>query len=439
MAGTNPSLPRVKGLPLVGSLPSLLLRQLDLLEDAQRTLGSLFQLDLGVTSLVVAGSPDHAEEVLVRNARDFDKSGDFWDTLREALGDGLPVSTGDLWRRQRRLMSPEFQPRRLDELRKTIAETVVEQLPSLPSDGRPVDVEAWSHGLLATLTIRVLLGSQLALSRVEQLRPAMATMFDYALLGLINRRLPRWMTLRARRRFLEARRVVDDDVMAMIAERRTHQRQEHDLLGLLLQVTDEQGSMDDRQLRDEIVALYIGGYETTGSTLAWMLWLLAERPTLVAQLNEELDAAPDPMHAPLLEACIREGLRLYPPGPLIPRRTAVDTTLGPYSLPAGTHVMVAPWLIHRDPTQWPNPLQFEPSRFLGAEAGHERHRLAWCPFGAGQRLCIGRELAMMELRYSLSTLLRRFVVRTVPSHQPRVKLSTTIQSRSGIMLRFEAR
>lgn len=425
-------LPRVKGLPLVGALPRLARQQLGLLEDAHREHGGIFELDLGITRIIVVGDPGLAEDVLVRNARSYDKSGDFWDALREALGQGLPVSSGELWRRQRRLMTPEFHQRRLADFQTPIVDTVSERLDALAQNEGPIDIEAWTHHLVATLTIRILLGSRVALSQVERLRPSLATMLDHALRGLITRRLPTWLPRPGQGRFLAARREVDDSVMSIIAERRSTPAQGCDLLGLLLAAADEHGSMDDRQLRDEIVALYIGGYETTGSTLAWTLWLLAKHPQWLAELQAQLDAAPNLEDVPLLDACVREGLRLYPPGPLIPRVAVADCTLGPHRIAARSHVMVAPWLIHRDPAQWERPLDFDPGRFLKSDTS--RHRLAWCPFGAGQRTCIGKELAMMELRYSLATILRRFTVRSVETRPPKVRLSTTIRSHAGILL-----
>ncbi|MCX4242470.1 cytochrome P450 [Paraliomyxa miuraensis] len=430
-------LPRETGLPLLGALPGLALRQLEFLEDAFRKHGGIFEIDLALTKLVIVADPRLAEDVLVRNARQYDKSGDFWDSLREGLGQGLPVSSGELWRRQRRLMTPEFRQQRLDDFLPTILQTVGEKLEMLSGDDGPIDIEAWTHHVIATVTVRVLLGSTLALARVDRLAPSMATLLDHALRGIITRKLPEWMPRPGRKHFLKARRAVDDDVMSIIAECRESPGEGHDLLRLLIAATDEDGSMSDQQLRDEIVAMFIGGYETTGSTLAWTLWLLAEHPRILAELQAELDENPESFDSPLLDACMREGLRLYPPGPLIPRVAVDDTKIGKYAIKAGSHVMVAPWLIHRDAAEWEHPLSFDPGRFFSTKSG--RHRLAWCPFGAGQRTCIGKELAMMELRCSLATILRRFSIQPVEGRQPKVRLSSTIRSRSGIMLRLHSR
>ena len=130
-------------------------------------------------------------------------------------------------------------------------------------------------------------------------------------------------------------------VVGSIDERRRAPKAGHDFLSVLLQAADESGTMSDRQLRDEAMTFYVGGYETTGTVLSWTLWQLASHPRILSQVQAEL-GQPD---APLLRACVQEGLRLYPAAPLIPRRAVADDTVGGVPIAAGEIVAVSPWLI----------------------------------------------------------------------------------------------
>ncbi|MEM9459873.1 MAG: cytochrome P450 [Myxococcota bacterium] len=428
-------MPRASGLPLVGSLPRMLWHQFEFLERSFGDKGRIFELDLGVTRAVVVADLGAAEEVLVSKARSFDKGGDFWDGLREVLGGGLPVSEGTQWRRQRRLMQPQFGRRALAGYEQTVVQTVHKALHTFPV-GRPVDVEKWCDLLLAEVTVRVLFGTDLDDSRIDELREGMAGLFDALLGGIVTRRLPRWLPVPGRGTLEAGRRLVDRTVTALIDERRRRPGASDDLLGRLLRATDELGEMSDRQLLDEAVTIYIAGYETTGKALAWTLWLLATHPRICAEIQRQLDDD----DGSLLKACVHEGLRLYPPSPLVPRRTVVDEVIGGFDVAAGTHVLVCPWLIHRDPELWPCPETFDPGRFLDDGHSRKRSRLAWIPFGVGQRQCIGKSLALVELDRALQTILRRFTPRVSASMpRPTPRLSATLGASRGIFVALHPR
>lgn len=428
-------MPRASGLPLVGSLPRMLWRQFEFLERSFGDKGRIFELDLVVTRAVIVADLEAAEEILISKVRSFDKGGEFWDGLREVLGGGLPVSEGAQWRRQRRLMQPQFNRRALEGYEQIVVETVRRSLRTLPT-GRPVDVAQWSDQLLAELTVRVLFGADLDDARIVELRKVMAGLFDTLLGGIVTRKLPRWLPVPGRGNLEAGRRLVDRTVRALIDERRRRPGTSHDLLGRLLEATDELGEMSDRQLLDEAVTIYIAGYETTGTALAWTLWLLATHPRICAQIQRQLDDD----DGSLLKACIYEGMRLYPSSPVIPRRAVADEVIGGFSVAAGTPVLVSPWLIHRDPELWPHPATFDPKRFLDARANRQRSRMAWIPFGAGQRQCIGQSLAMVEIDRALRTILRRFTPRVSASTpRPIPRLSATLRSSRGIFVTLDPR
>lgn len=435
-AGTAP-MPRVGGMPLVGALPGVLFGQFRFLEQAVARVGKIFEVDLGPARVVVVADVRAAEDVLIHSADRYDKGGDFWDGLREAMGVGLPMSEGALWRRQRTLMQPGFQRRLVEGYRDAIADVVTHAVEGL-GPGGAVDMTQWCDELFAELTVRILLGgSGHDRPRTHRIRRAMVSLTDRLMTGLVTRRLPRWLPVPGRHRLEHIRRALGDEVMALISERRRSSRRSHDLLSMLIEATDESGMMSDEQLRDEAITLYVAGYETTGTAFAWIVWLLASHPHTCAELQAELDG--NPREAPLLRACVQEGLRLYPPAPLMQRRAAVDGALGGFAVRADSLVMVSPWLIHRDPELWPRPLAFEPRRFLDQDASR-RPRLAWIPFGAGQRLCIGKALALIELEQAVRVLLQRFEPRLIPgTRAPTPRLSSTLRPRRRIVLDLRPR
>ncbi|MEM9453561.1 MAG: cytochrome P450 [Myxococcota bacterium] len=432
--------PKAPGVPIVGSLPNLLLSRFEFFDRARDQCGRIFNVDLGINELTIVGDPVAAEAILVQRSRNFDKGGEFWEGARETVGNGLALSEGDYWRRQRRIMNPEFRRKRIAGLAATIAATVEELLPELEpyaARGETMDISPWACKLLATLTVRLLFGSELEEATFVAFKDALRVMLDGILSGILTRKLPSWVPVPGAARFEAARRTVDEIVLELIAERRAAGSTGHDLLSLLLAATDGEGGMSDQQLRDEVVLTYIAGYETTAWTLAWALMLLACEPALVSELHAELDEHDDFTTIPLLDACIRETLRLYPSAPMLPRRALVDEELGGYRIPAGTNLIVLPWLIHRDPEIWPAPKRFDPRRHLEQTA---RPRLAWMPFGAGQRTCIGKGLAMMEANMTLSMFLRRFTPLPASGRQrSEPRLASTLSSRNGIWLRLASR
>ena len=433
-------MPVAPGLPLVGSLPNVAAQQLDFFSQACEQCGDIFEVDFGLTKVVILASPELSAEILLERPKHFEKGGEFWAGIREMIGNGLPVSEGDHWRRQRRLMNPEFRRSKIAGFAEIIAKGVdegLEELEAPAARAELIPISKWTASLLSRLTVRVLFGGDFDTKRIDSIRFALSSMLDRIMSGVVVRKLPDWVPVPGAEGFAEARKIIDDLVYEVIAERRRNPRESNDLLSLLLSATDEQGTMSDEELRDEVITTYLAGYETTAWTLAWGLWLLADHPQVVRELQAEVDSTEDPMKCPLLGATINEVMRLYPSAPLLPRRALVDEQLGGYPIPAGTTVVFSPWVVHRNPRIWPDPQRFDPHRHLGEQP--ERHRLALMPFGAGQRICIGKGLALLEAHYTLAKLLRKFTPRPSGGPPARPRLSTTLRSRDEIEIYLSQR
>jgi cytochrome P450 len=218
-----------------------------------------------------------------------------------------------------------------------------------------------------------------------------------------------------------------------------------DVLALLLRSADAEGGLTEREVRDELVTLVIAGHETVASCLTWALHLLAENPAVQDRLAGELESLPgdrplrpDDLRAlAFTRAVVDEALRLFPPAWVITRRALAPDVVEGVDVPAGTLVIVSPWLLHRRAESWPDPLRFAPERFLAGGAAQGPPRGDYIPFGAGPRLCIGRDVALVQAVLILATLLRgRRVVRAPGIPAPRVDALVTLRPHGGLPLRL---
>jgi cytochrome P450 len=236
---------------------------------------------------------------------------------------------------------------------------------------------------------------------------------------------------------------LDTLVARLIAARRAEPQRFHDLLSLLLSARDDDGSsMSDKQVRDEMLTLFVAGHETTANALAWTASLLGQHPEWYARCRDEARAlerdpgAVDVRRLTALTQVFQEALRLYPPVFIVGRVATRDTEIGGHALPRGTAVLVSPFALHRRPELWPEPERFDPTRFDPAREG-ARLKTSYLPFGAGPRVCIGGALAMLEGPLVLATLLRDVELTLVEAAVPQP--TVTLRPRTGPMMRVERR
>lgn len=248
-------------------------------------------------------------------------------------------------------------------------------------------------------------------------------------------------------RYLWTIRRLDEVIYRIIRQRRASGQSGTDLLSMLLQTRDEQGTpMSDRQLRDEVATLIFTGSETVALTLSYLLYLLAQYPEAQARLADELDEqlqgrAPSLDDLPKLtyaDKVIKEALRLYPPVWAFLREAVRPIEAGGYSLPAGTTVVLSPWISHRDARFYDEPLEFRPERWT-ADFEKRLPKFSYFPFGGGQRTCIGAAFAKMETALLLATMAQRFRVSLAPGFKLDLLPSITLQPRRGICVLLKER
>ncbi len=426
--------PGPKGLPIVGVSFELLGDALSLLRRVAREYGDIVRIPVAFGERMLLNHPDWIEQLLVVQQGKFHKSTLSKEATERLLGQGLLISEGEFWRRQRRLAQPAFHRARINEYATTMVEIAERHLEEWRG-GEQRDIAHEMMALTLDIAVRTLFGTTLP-GEAEHVGKAMAFLMRYSL-GRARSPLTipaSWPTPRNRRANREYE-FLDSLVYHT------------DLLSLLMGALDEDGSqMTPKQLRDETMTIFLAGHETTALTLAWTWYLLSENPVAETRLHEELRGvlsgrAPeirDLERLPYLLAVVNEVLRLYPPAYLLARTSIAPCNIGGYDFPTGTTVLASQWVMHRDARYFDDPDAFRPERWLDGLMG----RLpagAYFPFGDGPRRCIGQSFALMESALVTATVAQQFRFRLVPGHPVVPEPLVTLRPRNGIRMIVEAR
>lgn len=429
------------GDPLLGHLREGLGDPLGAFLRWNREVGDVVRLRLAGATVHLVCHPRHVRTILQERARHYVKPMQGRRNLSYVLGNGLLVSEGSFWLRQRRIAQPAFHKRRIDGFGDRMiaaSSDLAGEWEARARSGEPFDVAREMMRLTLRIVQETLLGAAPS-ENADRIGDAVSY-----LLGEVNRRFsrvinpPRSLPIAGNRRFAQSLRVLDESVQKIIAERRARPGQD-DLLSMLLEARDEDSGegMDDRQLRDEVMTIFLAGHETTANALSWTFYLLGRHPEVARKLRAELrevlgGRAPTPGDVGALRytrMVLSEALRLYPPAWIIARAPVEDEELDGYFLPAGGRILLSPWVVHRHPAIWRDPEGFDPERFADPSA---IDRFAWFPFGGGPRLCIGHAFAMMEGVLVLATLASRFHLELVPGHPVVPEPTVTLRPKHGV-------
>jgi cytochrome P450 len=391
--------------------------------------------------------PEHIEYVLAAGAKNFVKAMSLRSPFfLRLVGDGLVTSDGEFWRRQRRLAQPAFHRERVASYGETMV-AFTERALSSWQDGEERDAHEEMMLLTQAIVAQTLFSADVsgdareigeALSRIVRPFSSQATVK-----WILDNRLPTPGHLRFNRDVQK----IDRFVYRIIAGRRASGAGEGDLLSMLLRARDEDGSrMTDRQVRDEVMTLFLAGHETTALALTWAWYLLARNPEAERALHAELDEvlggrAPSVDDLPRLRYCewvIKESMRLYPPAYAVGREAVRDCEVGGYRIPAGMQVFAFQWVVQRDARWYDEPAAFRPERWR-EEVAARLPKFAYFPFGGGPRQCIGNSFALMEAVLVLATIARRFRLRLAPGHAVELLPAMSLRPRGGVRVRLEGR
>ena len=404
--------PGPKPLPLLGNLLDFIRQGPDVFENAARTYGDITTVSFGARKHFIINDPALIQTILVKDRRNFEK-GRALRLASRVLGSGLLTSDGEVYQKQRRAAQPAFNIKNMDDFGNSVLHYVTE-LNRTWRDGLEFDVSDEMSALCLNVAAQAFLGVDLAASAhtiVKVFDDAMAGLNQLNLLPPFAEKLPLPLNFRLKR--LKAR--LGEIVDGIIAQRRASEGRATDLLSLVL-ANVEEGAFTPEELREQVITFLFAGYEAPCRVLTWTWYLLARHPEAEAKLHDEIAAvlgerAPafeDWKSLPYTRGVVSESMRLYPPAWIIARRIMSPYEVGGWTLPAGEEIFLSPYITQRDARFFPNPLAFDPGRWL--EPAEGRPQFAYFPFGGGLRGCAGVHFAWPEMVLLVAGIAQRWRV-----------------------------
>ena len=407
--------------------------------------GDLAHYKIGWNHIVFLNHPDYIREVLVVQNDNFVKER----TVRRSkmlLGEGMITAEGTQHRAQRQVAQPAFHRQRIPDY----AATVVREAARMRDrwhDGEQRDIAIDMMHLTLSIVAETLFAADLR-EEVHELADAINRimgLYNFLVMlpaaeWLVHMRPPGLAA------FVRARKRIDAVVHRMIEAHRKHPSDGGSLLDLMLAASPDRSPAAEKSLRDQVITIFLAGYETVANALSWTWYLLSQNPDAERRLHQEIDLElqgrlPGYEDIPRLryaEMVLAESMRLYPPAWAMGRYALHDFSLGDYFLPAKTTVLMSQFVTHRDPRFFPDPLRFNPDRFT-PEAKARRTRFTYFPFGAGFRQCIGESFAWMEGVLVLATLAQKWKLRLVPGHAVEPEPLITLRPKYGMRMQVGSR
>ncbi len=419
--------------------PILLFQQL------ARDYGDIAHYKIGWNHILFLNHPDYIREILVVQNDNFIKERTVQRT-KMLLGEGMITAEGAEHRLQRQVAQPAFHRQRIPEYAATMVREAVRMRESWQAD-ETRDIAVDMMHLTLNVVAQTLFATDLR-DEVDELADAINRIMGlYNFLVLLP--AAEWLVhvrppgLAA---FVRARKRIDAVVHRMIEAHRQRGAESGSLLDLMLAASPDRSEESEQSLRDQVITIFLAGYETVANALTWTWYLLSQNPGCERRFHEEIDcelrgrlpAFDDLPRLRYTEMVLAEALRLYPPAWAMGRRARHDFRLGEFFLPARTTVLMSQFVTHRDARFFPDPLRFDPERFT-AEAKARRARFTYFPFGAGVRQCIGESFAWMEGVLLLATLAQSWKLALVSEHPIEPEPLITLRPKFGMKMRVEAR
>jgi len=435
-----------KGRRFTGHLREFGRDRLGFLTGLARDYGDVVPFRLGHRRAWLVSHPDLIEEALVAKNKSMHKHFALR-YFKGLIGLGLLTNEGDSWRRQRRLIQPSFAPQRLLEYAQTMLELSSEMLAKW-QPGQSRDIHRDISHLTMSIAARTLFEADPSKDAEE-----VSTVLREALLET-NRRfgslilLPDWIPTPGNRRLRASTARLNAVLSRLIDQRRQSGTEGKDLLShLFASVHEDDGTrMNDRQLRDEIMTLFLAGHGTTANALSWAWYLLATHPEAARKVYDEVDAVLDggpvtveKMHRlRYVDAVVNEGMRLYPPAYIIGREATEDVELGGHAFRKGDTLFFSQWVVQRDARWFADPEVFRPERWLdGSLKGMPKY--AYFPFGGGPRVCIGNNFARIEFPIILASIAKAFRFTVDADQVVTPWAAVTLRPENGIRATLTAR
>ena len=450
--------PGPAGVPLFGNSRQYARDPFTFLASVEAAYGDVVRFDLGPLETYLLTNPADIERVLVADDAAYRKPDFQDDAIGTLLGDGLLLSEGETWRKQRQLAQPAFAPHRISSMDELIARHAREMVDEWDAgDLRDVNLD------MARVTVRIIVeamfGSRLTDDQTRTIQEHLEPLGQRFEPDPMRFLVPDWAPTRENRAYRDSVRTLEGVIDDIVAERRGTEDdpavdpaagsadgdEPMDLLSILLRA-QRRGEQTDAQLRDELMTMLLAGHDTTALTLTYTWYLLSEHPSAEDRVQAEVDevcggappTAADARNLDYLERVIQEAMRLYPPVYVIFREPKVDVRLGGYRVPRGSAVMLSQWATHRSERWYDDPEAFDPDRWL-PERRADRPRFAYFPFGGGPRHCIGKHLSLLEAKLIVATVAQEYELDAARSGPLDLRGSLTMHPEEPVSMRVRPR
>ncbi len=387
-----------------------------------------YSASLGLNrKLITTQNADFINYILKENHKNYNKSA-ISESASRFMGKGILFTNGDFWLKQRRMIQPAFHKEKIQGLQSIIIKSITEYLTTFPVGDR-VDIYPFVHGLSFNVLIKSIFNIPLPAELIAEISQIFSDIQEFLIRDTNQplRRLFYPITGAKKESHKKAKRL-REIIRGIISQRKTGNKENFDLLDMLLNCTyeDTGEKMPEEQVIDEVLILIFAGHETTANTLSWLLYLLAANQEVLEQLiasfaGKNIDES---LSNEYLKATIHEGMRLFPAAWMTERVAVEDDQFGDFSFPAKTIIIPFFFGLHRDKDIWEDPMVFKPQRFItDPKAARSK---CFFPFGAGPRMCIGNNYAMVEMSFFLYSFLKEFQIRST-GHVPEMKALITLK------------
>ena len=424
---------------------------LGFLSDAAHDYGDIIEFRFGPYHMYILKHPDYIHEALVKNAKLLEKWERQVKVFRKSSGNGTFSSSGDFWKRQRRLIMPAFHTQRIKNYISLIIDHT-QRMFDRWADGGEFEISEEMHTVTMGIISEILFDVKDIETEAKGLSEAIDIISEMVLLeSSALMPIPDWVPTKRNRQEDHAMKFLDNFIMNIIKKRRVEGSDHGDVLSALLQAVDEEGDggqMTDQQVRDELLTLFIAGHETTALALTWTLYLLSENLDIQEQLYAEVNELLEGEKLPTLEdletmtytdKVLKESMRLYPPAWTLVLRSPTDNLrIAEHTIPKNSVLFISPWVMHRDARYFENPSEFDPERFNDGYRDRIPH-YAYFPFGGGPRVCSGQHLAMMEAEVLLASMIERYQFELLPNQEIIPEPFITIRPKNGVRMKVSKR
>lgn len=446
-------IPPAKPLPYFQYLRAIRRNFIEALDESMYS-APIIRMGTAISRSFIINHPDGIRRVLLENAANYPKARIEHRILGPAMGNGLILSEGETWRGHRRIMAPAFDHRTIERYAPVMIDAackLASRWSALPA-GAPIEME----DAMMELTLEIISRSMFAADSDAIkgiIREGSARYQQVMMVGLLEF-VPILGRLWSAWKGMQGRSIMHDFDRAMyeLIGARSRNPPDHGDLDLVDQLITTHtgvggGGMTPREIRDQVLTIFVAGHETTALALTWTWYLLAMHPEHEARMHLELDhvlGGREPTWSDIaklayLRMVLQESMRLYPAVHTLAFREALqDDVVCGMRIPRGSIVTIMPWLIHRHRTHWENPDRFDPERF-SYEANGGRDRLAYLPFGFGPRICIGAAFAMAEAVLVLATLAQRFRPRLTNGCRVEPQAIFTLRAKYGMHMEIQSR